>query len=71
MSENKSCSKCGGPMAAGFTVDRGYGGAVASTWQDGAPRKSFWTGVKLSKRDQIEITTWRCERCGLLESYAA
>jgi hypothetical protein len=57
-------------MSAGFIVDQGYGSASVSTWQDGAP-KSYWLGgIKLQKGDQIEVTTYRCERCGFLESYA-
>ena len=65
-----TCVKCGGTMSEGFVVDEGYGTAGVSTWQDGVPKKSFWTGVKQLKESQIEITTWRCRRCGYLESYA-
>ena len=65
-----SCAKCGGRMAEGFVIDEGYGTAHVSTFQAGEPRKSIWTGVKKSKDDQHKIATWRCERCGFLESYA-
>lgn len=44
--------------------------AGVSTWQDGEPRKSFWTGVKKTKDDQHEIVTWRCGGCSYLESHA-
>lgn len=57
-------------MSEGFVIDEGYGTAGVSTWQPGEPKKSIWTGVKQSKADQLEITTYRCDRCGLLESYA-
>ena len=64
------CPKCQSSMVEGFIVDQGYGAATVSTWQGGEPRKSIWTGVKQDKREQHEIVTWRCSRCGYLESYA-
>ncbi len=71
MSVADDCPKCQAPMSPGFVVDQGdYSITTVSTWQSGAPRKSFWSGVNQSEPDQIEITTWRCTRCGYLESYA-
>ena len=67
---SKACAKCGRSMSEGFVVDQGYGTATVSTWQGGAPRKSIWLGVKQTKKDQHEISTWRCDSCGYLESYA-
>ena len=64
------CPKCSGSMAEGFVIDEGYGTAHVSTWQGGAPRKSFWTGIKKQKSEQFQVSTWRCQRCGYLESYA-
>ncbi|MDB5671280.1 MAG: hypothetical protein JWO25_2239 [Alphaproteobacteria bacterium] len=71
MHQPTNCPKCEGRMVTGFIVDIGYGAVAASNWQEGEPKKSFWTGVKQVKSQQHEITTWRCERCGFLESYAA
>ena len=65
-----NCTKCGGRMSEGFLIDEGYGIAHAGTWQSGEPRKSFWGGVKKSKKDQTKVSTFRCDRCGYLESYA-
>lgn len=70
MTARKQCPKCSSGMAAGFILDQGYGSFGVSKWQDGQPKKSIWTGVKLNKSDQVEVVTWRCERCGFLESYA-
>ena len=71
MNTVNACTKCGGRMSEGFVIDHGdYGSTSVSTWQGGPPRKSFWTGIKQSKDDQLEITSWRCDRCGFLESYA-
>jgi hypothetical protein len=64
------CGKCGGAMEAGFIVDQGYGQAHVSAWQRGEPKKSFWTGVKRGGAARLEVATWRCGRCGYLESYA-
>jgi hypothetical protein len=57
-------------MSAGFVVDQGYGTAHVSTWQQGEPKKSYLQGLKQSKEDQVEISTYRCGRCGYLEHYA-
>ncbi|HEY0626388.1 MAG TPA: PF20097 family protein [Allosphingosinicella sp.] len=70
MTEWKYCPKCEGEMADGYTVDQGYGTASVPTWREGEPRKSIWVGLKLGGTTPIEITTWRCRRCGYLESYA-
>ena len=39
-------------------------------WIEGAPEKSFWIGIKTRGRRKLKIETWRCGRCGYLESYA-
>jgi hypothetical protein len=57
-------------MAEGFVVDATHGGIGVSSWIEGAPEKSIWTGVKLSGRGRSEIASWRCGRCGFLEHYA-
>ncbi|HEX2763472.1 MAG TPA: PF20097 family protein [Allosphingosinicella sp.] len=70
MSESKNCPRCGGAMEEGFMVDGTHGGSRVARWTAGRPRKSLWTGIKLSGAKLVEIATWRCRRCGLLESYA-
>jgi len=58
-------------MTEGFVLDIGQnGGRTVTSWVEGAPEKSFWLGVKLGSRAKFEIQTWRCARCGFLESYA-
>ena len=58
-------------MSEGFVLDINQsGGRTVATWVEGAPEKSKWVGVKLGKRPKFEIQTWRCRRCGFLESYA-
>ena len=57
-------------MEEGFTVDVGYGSTSVPKWVDGAPAKSIWTGLKLRGKQQLPVVTYRCRRCGYLESYA-
>jgi DNA-directed RNA polymerase subunit RPC12/RpoP len=65
------CAKCGRAMEAGFVVDRSQGGVAQSAWVDGAPTPSLWTGLKLKGHQLVPVTTYRCTKCGYLESYAA
>ena len=57
-------------MIEGFIVDHTHGGSTVSAWVEGEPKKSIWFGVKLKGSTPIDISTWRCRRCGFLESYA-
>ena len=67
----RQCPKCSGEMEGGFLVDHtDYASARVETWVEGAPTKAFWTGLKIKDRPQLSVTTYRCERCGYLESYA-
>lgn len=50
----------------GFT----HGGIHVSAWVEGPPEKSFWTGTKVPAEKRIPIGTFRCPKCGFLESYA-
>jgi predicted nucleic-acid-binding Zn-ribbon protein len=69
MQKPTSCPKCGGSFTEGFVVDETYGAHGVSAWVEGAPVKRFWAGIKVPEK--IEIRTYRCNRCGYLESYAA
>lgn len=71
MTQSRTCPKCSSAMSEGFVVDHTHGGAGVAKWVEGEPKKSFWVGLKLGGTTQIEIVTWRCRRCGYLESYAA
>jgi hypothetical protein len=65
----QKCPKCSGRMEQGFVVDHSHGARIVSEWAAGPPLKSFWTGTKLPE-ERLPIGTYRCERCGYLESYA-
>ena len=64
------CPKCAKTMEAGFVLDNTYGGVSQSAWVEGAPVPSFWTGIKVKEQQQVPVTTYRCPKCGYLESYA-
>ena len=58
-------------MSEGFVIDRGDANAQnVQKWVEGEPVKSFWLGLKTKGREKFEVHTYRCERCGYLESYA-
>jgi predicted nucleic-acid-binding Zn-ribbon protein len=64
------CPRCQGTMERGYIVDEGYGKKVVSSWASGQPERSIWTGLKLRGKEKRDVTTFRCRRCGYLESYA-
>ena len=64
------CPRCGGGMEPGYVIDEGYGTRTVANWVAGEPERSMWTGLKMGGKDKVDITTYRCTRCGYLESYA-
>lgn len=58
-------------MSEGFVLDRGDANKKnLQKWIKGEPAKSFWLGLQTRGREAFEVTTYRCGRCGYLESYA-
>ena len=64
------CPRCASSMEAGFIVDETYGRKLVPKWIGGEPRMTWWMGLRLPRSEQIEVATYRCRRCGYLESYA-
>ena len=69
------CSKCRMSMEKGYLPDRGSGqGVNQPVWAKGEPIPLRWLGMKLGfkapDRDALIVETWRCPRCGVLESFA-
>ncbi len=64
------CSKCDGQMEEGYLLDHMYGGYAQARWIRGQPVKSFWRGLRLWDAERRLIRTYRCTKCGFLESYA-
>jgi len=72
MNAPKECLRCRGPMEPGFVLDRGHhNNKDTQKWVEGDPERSFWQGVKTKGREQFPVRTFRCDRCGYLESYAS
>jgi len=57
-------------MEPGYIVDEGYGTRTVAKWIAGEAESSIWTGLKTRGKDKLDVTTYRCRRCGYLESYA-
>ncbi len=57
-------------MEEGFVLDSSYAATVQPKWMEGRAEKSVWTGVKMGGRAKHPVTTFRCAKCGYLESYA-
>jgi hypothetical protein len=71
MDAKRECPECHGAMEEGFLLDRGhYDSAHTASWIEGEPERSFWTGIRTAKKARFRVRTFRCERCGLLRSYA-
>ncbi|HXO40308.1 MAG TPA: PF20097 family protein [Thermoanaerobaculia bacterium] len=69
-SQTLTCPRCNGDMEEGFVVDLGaYNTVFPSQWVQGQPEKSL-LGTKIAGKVRFRIATYRCRRCGYLESYA-
>ena len=64
------CPLCAGAMTDGFLLDRSYGGQAPTEWVEGAPKRALLGGVSLSHTRRYAVSTFRCEQCGFLASYA-
>jgi len=65
------CLRCKSAMETGFIVDHGHANASQEQeWVEGEVVKSFWRGVHTHNREKAKVVTYRCVRCGYLESYA-
>ena len=70
-SDRHDCPKCGRRMERGYIVDGRHAERRHVTeWVEGAPEKSFWAGLKIRNRRVLQVTVYRCEKCGFLEAYA-
>lgn len=65
-----NCPACRSEMDEGFMLDKGDYSSTQQEWAEGPPEKSFWTGLKLKGKEKLRVATYRCPKCGLLQSYA-
>ena len=65
------CPRCGSQMEPGFVMDReDHSVQAVAKWVEGAPERSFWSGLKTTGRETFPVISYRCEKCGYLEAYA-
>jgi hypothetical protein len=65
------CAGCGGRLETGYLLELAHGGhRSAGNWVEGPPERSWWQGLKLEGRRQLDVTAHRCTDCGRLELYA-
>jgi hypothetical protein len=57
-------------METGLIIDYTHGASTQTEWMEGEPKHSFWTGLQIRGRARHAVVTYRCTRCGFLESYA-
>lgn len=72
MSINMQCSKCSGMLELGFLIDREHNSFEGATkWASGTPQDHIWRWSSVRKGAQkLAVATYRCSKCGYLESYA-
>lgn len=71
MSANPSrCPKCSGEMVQGFTFESEGPKRMVTTWVEGAPERSVLQSAKAPADKRVPVGTFRCSKCGFLESYA-
>ena len=72
---NTTCSECGGTMQMGYIADRAdHSVPTQSFWVEGEPQMTKFlgmnAGLNIKDRARYDVVTLRCEKCGLLKSYA-
>lgn len=70
-----TCPKCSSPMELGYVPDYAHGGIHVGHWSRGRPRSAFFSfldrlRIAVPIEPYIPIGTYRCQKCGFLESYA-
>jgi len=70
MSVPSECMRCNGKMKEGFLLDQGHG-FQDTKWVEGQPEPSLLFGVKTRGKTRLHVSTYRCTKCGYLESYAS
>lgn len=56
-------------MDPGYLLEHSSNGAQQTEWIAGMPEKR-WYGLRLKGRVKLHVLTYRCPRCGVLQSYA-
>jgi hypothetical protein len=70
MTKAIECIRCHVQMEVGYVPDLREGGSSQQVWSPGVPSRSFWAGLKMKADQLVPVKTFRCPKCGYLESYA-
>ena len=63
------CSKCGADMREGFLVDPVHVPYGVPMWVSDQPEFGTFGGAKIDGKEAHSVRTFRCTKCGYLESY--
>lgn len=69
MDKQPKCPKCNQPMQEGYVLEMSQEHTGRSRWIPGVPEVGFF-GLSKRGKEVTEVRTFRCEACGILESYA-
>ena len=64
------CRDCRVAMDAGLMLDRTHGGSEQPMWIKGTADKGIFGLIKERDRERLPVVTFRCPKCGRLESFA-
>ena len=71
MTQPTTCPKCDGIMEPGLMLDRKEASDLQARGVGGEPTpQTFFGNIRLKGREPLPVTTYRCEGCGYLESFA-
>jgi len=57
--EQLLCPNCKGKMVQGFVPDYSHASIFVGSWQEGQPKKSFWTVAKAPRSGGVPIGAFR------------
>ena len=64
------CGKCGADTLEGYIPDEDHNQYTPPIWVAGKPEFGIFGGAKIAGLETHTIRTFRCTKCGFLESYA-
>ena len=77
MSDSLTCPRCSAEMERGFIMDASEAGPKQSVWVEDVPETATFLGMQVAKgvvkvrgKRRLIVDTYRCTKCGLLESHA-
>ncbi len=68
-----ACYRCQNPTTPGMPLERDHGVPSQVRWAAGVPREgvgAMFIGEGSGTRERYRVVTYRCARCGALESFA-